>query len=100
MASKEQPKGYDSIIYYRRWAECLRQFPDALRLSIYDAINNYIIDCTEPTEEAVRWSAFAQIVEDIKTDKERYASTCEKRAEAGRKGARSKQANANKTNKC
>ncbi|MBR4995813.1 MAG: hypothetical protein IKY82_07100 [Alistipes sp.] len=90
MANNRTAKGYDSIIYYRRWAECLRHFPDDLRLAIHDAIDAYIIDQAEPTEDIVRFSAFAQIVEDIKLDKERYASTCEKRAEAGRKGAKSK----------
>lgn len=90
MASKAQNNGYESIIYYRRWALSLRQFPDALRLKIYDAINDYIIDLTEPTDETVRWSAFAQIMEDIKADKAKYTSTCEKRAEAGRKGAQVK----------
>lgn len=90
MADKKRNRGYDSIIYYRRWSLCLRQLPDTLRLAIYDAINDYIIDLTEPTDDVIRWSAFAQIMEDIKSDKEKYASTCEKRAEAGRKGAQSK----------
>lgn len=91
MANKAQNNGYESIIYYRRWALCLRQCPDdALRLKIYDAINDYIIDLTEPTDATVRWSAFALIIEGIKADKAKYTSTCEKRAEAGRKGAQVK----------
>lgn len=90
MASKKQESGYDSIVYYRRWAECLRELPANLRLAIHDAIDSYIIDQTEPMEDIVRWSPYAQIVADIKADKKRYAKTCEKRAEAGRKGAQSK----------
>ena len=59
-------------------------------VNIHDAIDSYIIDQTEPMEDIVRWSPYAQIVADIKADKKRYAKTCEKRAEAGRKGAQSK----------
>lgn len=90
MASKKQESGYDTIVYYRRWAECLRGLPPTLRLAIHDAIDNYIIDQTEPMEDIVRFSPYAQIVADIEADKKRYANTCEKRAEAGRKGAQSR----------
>ena len=41
MANKKQENGYDSIVYYRRWAECLRELPANLRLAIHDAIDSY-----------------------------------------------------------
>lgn len=89
MAKKENDsKGFDSIIYYRTWARMLKKLPDDLRLRMYDAIGDYIINETEPTDKATLYSGFLLIVEQIKEDKARYTEVCRKRAEAGKAGAK------------
>lgn len=87
MANKSVERGFHSIIYYRRWAKMLRPLPDELRWAISDAILDYLIDGALPTDPVILYSSFASIRSEIDDDKEKYAETCEKRAEAGRKGA-------------
>lgn len=87
MATNRTTEGIYSIIYYRRWAKMLRPLPADLRLSIYDAICDYLIDCSLPADPVIRYSAFAAILADINEDKAKHAQTCQKRSEAGRKGA-------------
>ncbi len=89
MAKKEDAeKGFDSIVYYQTWARILKGFPDELRLKIRDAIDDYIISETEPTDKEVLYSAFPAILDQIKRDKLRYAEVCRKKAEAGKAGAK------------
>ncbi|MDE6183671.1 MAG: hypothetical protein K2F53_04525 [Rikenellaceae bacterium] len=89
MAKKEDTeKGFDSIVYYQTWAKMLKTLPDELRLKIRDAIDDYIISETEPTDQAVLYSAFPLMLEQIKKDKIHYAEVCRKKAEAGKAGAK------------
>ena len=76
--NKDDKKGFESIVYYKTWAKMLRALPPELRCKIRDAIDDYIIDETEPTDEAVLYSAFPLILEKIKSDKTKYTETCEK----------------------
>lgn len=100
MASKDGINGHDTIIMRRSWAKSLRRCPDHSRLEYYDKLMDFIITRVYPNDEATLCSLLAPIFDQMIEYQEKYASTCEKRAEAGRKGARSKQANANKTSKC
>lgn len=74
---KEAPKGFETIVYYRTWAKMLRALPAELRCKIRDAIDDYIIDETEPDDETVLYSAFPLILDKIKEDKARYNKICE-----------------------
>lgn len=94
MKKAEENKGLESIVYYRTWAEMLRTLPPELRCKIRDAIDDYIINETEPTDKAVLYSAFPLILDTIKRDKARYNEICRKRAETGRAGARKRWGNA------
>lgn len=75
---KKEEKGIESIVYYRTWAKMLRELPSELRCKIRDAIDDYIIDKTEPKDEAVLYSAFPLILDRIKSDKAKYEEKCEK----------------------
>lgn len=89
MAKKENDsKGFETIVYYQTWAKMLKTLPDELRLKIRDAIDDYIISETEPTDKAVLYSAFPLILEQIKKDKIHYEEVRRKKAEAGKAGAK------------
>lgn len=80
-----------SIIYYKRWAEMLMKMPAELRHKIHDAVDEYIVNRTLPTDEQILFSTFFSIKEQIDYDKEVYNSKVVKRnRENGRLGGRPK----------
>lgn len=79
--------GFASIVYYRDWAKALRALPPKLRCKVRDAIDDYVIDGTEPTDASVLCSPYPLIVARIKEDKAKYDERCAKMRINGRKGA-------------
>lgn len=65
------PNDWETIIYYKRWAETLIGMPEELRHKIHDAIDEYIVNRTLPTEERVLYSVFSSIKRDIDNDKKK-----------------------------
>lgn len=86
-----EPKEWTSIIYYRRWAEMLMGMPAELRHKIHDAIDEYIISQTDPEEQAILYSPYWSIRDQIDYDKKLYENRIiERNKMNGAKGGRPK----------
>lgn len=83
------PNDWETIIYYKRWAETLIGMPEELRHKIHDAIDEYIVNRTLPTDERILYSVFSSIKRDIDNDKKKYNDKIVVRnQENGKRGGR------------
>ncbi len=76
-----------AFVFYRDWAEVLRNYPEDLRSKIFEAILDYALYAKEPTDHTLNYTIFGLIKCQIDRDIEKWEQTCERRREAGRKGA-------------
>lgn len=76
-----------AFVFYRDWAEALCQYPEDLRGKVVDAILDYALYAKEPTDPTLNYTIFCLIKCQIDRDIEKWEQTCERRREAGRKGA-------------
>lgn len=72
----------ESFIFYRSYAEALRELPDEQRLILYDAIMLYALDGKEPKLKGIEKAIFALIRPQLQANNKRY--------ENGKKGGRTK----------
>lgn len=76
-----------TFVFNVSWAEVLRGYPAEVRLEVYDAIIEYAQSGTLPQLKPIGNMAFSFIKNEIDYNAERYNETCEKRKEAGKRGA-------------
>lgn len=72
----------ESFIFYRSYAEALKELPDEQRLILYDAIMSYALDGKEPKLKGIEKAIFALIRPQLQANNKRY--------ENGKKGGRTK----------
>ena len=88
---KNNSEGWTSIVYYKRWAEMLIGMPAELRHKIHDAIDEYIVSQVDPVDQAILYSPYYSIKQQINHDKELYEERIIKRNRRnGNKGGRPK----------
>ena len=92
-------EGWTSIVYYKRWAEMLMGMPAELRHKIHDAIDEYIVSQVDPVDQAILYSPYYSIKQQINHDKELYEERIIKRNKRnGAKGGRPKKTHNNPEN--
>lgn len=86
----------ESFIFHKAWWDNTRHLPAQAKVEIYDSLFQYVFEGIEPEFDPMSAAsmAFSFIKKHIDDDKTKYQKTCEKRAEAGRRGGLAKQANA------
>lgn len=86
--SERKTDDFQSIVYYRQWAELLRQMPPNLRHAVHDALDLYLLERTMPDENDPSYWIVALFVQQIGKDKERYERVVERNRINGAKGGR------------
>ena len=74
------------MIFYRDWYEMTKSLSDEERLMIYDAVMEYAFDGKSPEDKFIK-TATALMLSAIDRDSGKYELICQRRREAGRKGA-------------
>lgn len=78
----------DSCVFYRNWIEAAQTIKnEALRCRFYEALLQYALDGMKTDVPPELEIALAFIYSLIDKDRAKYQKICERRAEAGRKGA-------------
>lgn len=101
MTKNRQTK--DSFVFRISWQEVLMDYPPEVRLEVYDAIIAYAASGTLTELKPLAKMAFSFIKRDLDIAAEKYQDVVTKKAEAGRKGMKSrwkKNNTDNKNNKC
>ena len=89
----------DSFVFRISWQEVLMDYPPEVRLEVYDAIIAYAASGTLTELKPLAKMAFSFIKRDIDIAAEKYQEVVEKKAEAGRKGMKSRWKKNNTNNK-
>lgn len=92
-----------SFVFNTEWQEVLLQHPAEVRLEVYDAIIEYVASGTLSELKPMAKIAFSFIKREIDFNEQRYQEVVNKRIEAGKKSAESrnnKSTNATSVNKC
>lgn len=78
----------ESFIFHKAWWDNTRHLPAQAKVEIYDSLFQYVFEGIEPEFDPMSAAsmAFSFIKKHIDDDKTKYQKTCEKRAEAGRRG--------------
>lgn len=82
-----------SFVLYTDYAKHVDLLSDQEAGQLMKSLFRFVEDQTEPRFTGALNMCFSFISDQIKRDKEKYNDVCQKRAEAGRKGGRQKQAN-------
>lgn len=77
----------DSFIFYRSYAEALRELTDKQRLHLLDAIIAYVLDNESITLNGVEKGMFALIRPQLDANNQRYENGCKGGAPKGNKNA-------------
>lgn len=65
-------KGLENILYKRNWAEVIMKLPDGLRLSVHDAICQFLLSGEDPSDDVLYHSPYLYIKTEIERDKRTY----------------------------
>lgn len=78
----------ESFIFHKAWWDNTRHLPAQAKVEIYNSLFQYVFEGIEPEFDPMSAAsmAFSFIKKHIDDDKTKYQKTCEKRAEAGRRG--------------
>lgn len=81
-------KSKESFVFHKIWWDNTRHLPVNARIEIYDSLFRYVFEGVEPTFDPMSAvsMAFSFIKKHIDDDIAKFQKTCEKRAEAGRRG--------------
>lgn len=99
-------KAKESFVFRISWQEVLMDYPPEVRLEVYDAIIAYAASGTLTELKPLAKMAFSFIKRDLDIASEKYQDVVAKKAEAGRKGMKSRwkrnntDNKSNKDNKC
>jgi hypothetical protein len=95
-------KNKKSFIFYASWKEVLKEYPAEVRLEVYDAIIEYVASGTLSELKPMARIAFSFIKKEIDYNEQRYQDVVNKRSEAGKRSAESRNNNksTNSTNLC
>lgn len=93
-----------SFIFNIEWQEVLLEYPAEVRLEVYDAIIEYVASGTLSELKPMARIAFSFIKKEIDYNEQRYQDVVNKRSEAGKRSAESrnnnKSTNSTNVNKC
>ena len=89
-----------TFVFNLEWYEVLEEYPVEVRLEVYDAIMRYAQSGTLIELKPLAKMAFSFIKKEMDYNRQRYETTVEKRREAGQKGGKRKQMQANEANAC
>lgn len=93
-----------SFIFNIEWQEVLLEYPAEVRLEVYDAIIEYVASGTLSELKPMARIAFSFIKKEIDYNEQRYQDVVNKRSEAGKRSAESrnnnKSTNLTNVNKC
>ncbi len=76
----------DTIIFRLSWAKVIRTLPPETQIEVYNAICDYASGEETGKLSPLAEVAFGFIKSDIDRNSDKYAKTCERRREAGRRG--------------
>ena len=88
MAKKQkqaQSQDWQSVVFYRKWAEMLQRMPADLRHAMHDLFDQYIINRSMPKEDNPCYWSFYPIAQQIETDRSKYNRIREQNADNARK---------------
>lgn len=86
-------KTKQSFVLYNSYSEHISLLSDQEAGKLFKAIFRFAEDGTTPDFSGALMMCFSFISSQMQRDKEKYIDICEKRAEAGKKGGKQKQAN-------
>ena len=94
--SEKSEKKAKALMVYSNWCTLFDGLPDDQAIKMFRAMLDYFFrDKDTDFQDEMSNAVFTMIKNKIQEDKDHYIETCKKRAEAGKKGAETKQANAN-----
>ena len=80
---------WQNILFYKEWAKILLTLPAELRAKIHDAVDEFIVSRTDPTDNSILYSPYWMIRQRILQDKHNYQEKIIVRNRAnGNKGGR------------
>lgn len=82
-----------SFVFNTEWQEVLLEYPAEVRLEVYDAIIEYVASGTLSELKPMARIAFSFIKKEIDFNEQRYQEVVNKRSEAGKKSAESRNNN-------